>query len=260
MTHLKTTLLCGVIACAPIGATAQDDVQPGRWSEAFAPESERADAPPNDDVQPGRWSEAFAPDAQGVDDPLTDEIPVGTWSELFPASPGQLEIARNETTQFATTDMGSSLAALKARQLAYAENQAAEQAANPAPSRSNHANLQDYAVAVAQEHGIPSALFLRLVNQESRWRVDALSTAGAIGLTQLMPSTAASLGVDPADPVQNLEGGARYLAMQFARFGTWELALAAYNAGPGAVERHGGIPPYAETQNYVALVLPDPSI
>ena len=70
-----------------------------------------------------------------------------------------------------------------------------------------------------------------------------------------MPATARMLGVDRRDPAQNLEGGARYLAQQYARFGSWPLALAAYNAGPAAVERHGGIPPYRETRGYVTAIL-----
>jgi soluble lytic murein transglycosylase-like protein len=106
----------------------------------------------------------------------------------------------------------------------------------------------------ARQHGVPEDLFLRLVQQESGWNTGAVSSKGALGLAQLMPGTAQLLGVDPMDPAQNLEGGARYLRMQFNAFGTWPLALAAYNAGPGAVEDHGGIPPFAETQNYVQVI------
>lgn len=108
--------------------------------------------------------------------------------------------------------------------------------------------------AAARRHGVPEDLFLRLVQQESGWNAGALSHKGAIGLAQLMPDTARLLGVDPRDPTQNLEGGARYLAAQFRTFGTWPLALAAYNAGPLAVQRHEGIPPYAETINYVRVI------
>lgn len=107
----------------------------------------------------------------------------------------------------------------------------------------------------ARRHGIPEDLFARLVQQESGWNPGALSHKGAIGLAQLMPGTAALLGVDPRDPAQNLDGGARYLKRQYDRFGSWRLALAAYNAGPEAVQRHGDVPPYAETTGYVAAIL-----
>jgi soluble lytic murein transglycosylase-like protein len=108
--------------------------------------------------------------------------------------------------------------------------------------------------SAAERHGIPVDLFLRLVQQESGWNPRALSHKGAIGLAQLMPATAALLRVDPEDPAQNLDGGARYLKMQYRTFGTWQLALAAYNAGPGAVQKYGGVPPYAETRHYVRVI------
>ena len=111
------------------------------------------------------------------------------------------------------------------------------------------------AKAAARKYGVPEDLFLRLVQQESGWNQGAVSAKGAQGLAQLMPGTAARLGVDASDPQQNLEGGARYLAMMYSRFGSWRLALAAYNAGPQAVEKYGGIPPYEETKGYVAAIL-----
>lgn len=113
----------------------------------------------------------------------------------------------------------------------------------------------EVAKAAARKHGVPEDLFLRLVQQESGWNPVAVSSKGATGLAQLMPETAEHLGVDIADSEENLDGGARYLRMMFDKFGTWELALAAYNAGPGAVEEHKGIPPYAETENYVKAIL-----
>lgn len=114
---------------------------------------------------------------------------------------------------------------------------------------------QDIARAAARKHGVPEDLFLRLVRTESGFRPTAVSSKGAIGLAQLMPFTARQLGVNPHDPHQNLEGGARYLSQQYRRFGDWRLALAAYNAGPEAVERYRGVPPYEETQNYVRAIL-----
>lgn len=111
-----------------------------------------------------------------------------------------------------------------------------------------------HAQAAARKHGIPENLFLRLVQQESGWNPSARSHKGAMGLAQLMPGTAAKLGVNPRDPIQNLEGGARYLRMMYNQFGDWRLALAAYNAGPGAVAKYRGIPPYRETRNYVRII------
>lgn len=116
---------------------------------------------------------------------------------------------------------------------------------------------RELADKAARRHGIPRDLFRRLVNQESRWNTRALSPKGAYGLTQLMPGTARQLGVDRMDPAQNLEGGARYLALQYRRFGSWKLALGAYNAGPRRVEKYQGLPPFKETQNYVRIILRD---
>ena len=104
--------------------------------------------------------------------------------------------------------------------------------------------------------GIDPRLLAAVAWSESGFNPSARSHAGALGLMQIMPRTAAGLRVDPMDPSQALRGGARYLAQQLRTFGGREdLALAAYNAGPGAVRKHGGIPPYAETQAYVKTVL-----
>lgn len=98
-------------------------------------------------------------------------------------------------------------------------------------------------------------LFRANIEIESAYRQSAVSSVGAIGLGQLMPATARDLGVDPRDPLQNLDGSSRYLAMMLELFGDPHLALAAYNAGPDAVRRYNGIPPYRETQNHVARVM-----
>ena len=110
--------------------------------------------------------------------------------------------------------------------------------------------------AAAQANGLDPALLAGLIKQESGFNPTAGSPAGARGLAQLMPGTAAGLGVtNVLDPVQSINGGAKYLKQQLDAFGGDVVkALAAYNAGPGAVKRFGGVPPYAETQNYVKAV------
>jgi soluble lytic murein transglycosylase-like protein len=109
----------------------------------------------------------------------------------------------------------------------------------------------------AARYGVDPAVLHGLIQEESGFDPNAESSAGAAGLTQLMPGTAASMGVaNPLNPAESIEGGARYLSQLMAQFGgNTEDALAAYNAGPGAVQQYGGIPPYAETQSYVSKVL-----
>jgi len=114
----------------------------------------------------------------------------------------------------------------------------------------------DAVAAAAARHGLDPKLLHALVLTESAYRPNARSPVGAGGLTQLMPATALELGVkDRFDPLENLMGGADYLARQILRFGDLRLALAAYNAGPARVERLGRVPDIAETRNYVATVV-----
>jgi Transglycosylase SLT domain len=118
-------------------------------------------------------------------------------------------------------------------------------------------DLRAFAAAAARRHGLDPELVMAVVSVESGFRPEAVSPKGARGLMQLMPRTAESLGVENAfDPAQNLEGGARHLGQLLTLYGgDLAKALAAYNAGEGAVDRHGGVPPYRETRAYVKKVL-----
>jgi soluble lytic murein transglycosylase-like protein len=118
-------------------------------------------------------------------------------------------------------------------------------------------DLRELATAAARRHGLDPGLVLAVVSVESAFRPEAVSRKGAQGLMQLMPATAASLGVkDVFDPVENLDGGSRHLGSLLTLYGgDLVSALAAYNAGAGAVARHGGVPPYRETRAYVKKVL-----
>jgi len=108
---------------------------------------------------------------------------------------------------------------------------------------------------IAQQYGIDPDLFVRMIDRESAFDPTAVSPKGAIGLGQLMPGTAGDLKVDPNDPLQNLDGAARYFKQQLDAFGNPMLALAAYNAGPSNVRKYGGIPPFKETQNYIQDIM-----
>jgi hypothetical protein len=128
-------------------------------------------------------------------------------------------------------------------------------AAQEAPVTGSGGDFNDYIREQAKRYGIPENLAFSVITQESGGKQSAVSPKGATGIMQLMPGTAKELGVDMNDPYQNIEGGMRYLSQQKERFGTWPLALAAYNAGPNAVEKYGGIPPFEETELYVPTIL-----
>lgn len=176
-----------------------------------------------------------------------------------PARADVLEIGVNGDSRWITSAQPPQPAAIAAplaevpAQIAVPDHVVAEPSAHAA------AIPAAYSAKVAElaaRYDLSPALIEALVWQESRWRANAVSPAGARGLAQLMPGTARELGVNPDDPFANLEGGARYLREQLDRFdGDIEKALAAYNAGPGRVAAAGGIPRIRETQTYVSSVM-----
>lgn len=134
-------------------------------------------------------------------------------------------------------------------------------APDPPPAIARPQTPADIAVEVAKKYNLPESFVASVMKAESAFHPDAVSPKGAIGLMQLMPGTAHELGVDPHDPLQNADGGAQYLRQLLARYENDPdqvlLALAAYNAGPAAVEHWHGVPPYRETREYILRVLKD---
>ncbi len=120
----------------------------------------------------------------------------------------------------------------------------------------NAKTIEKKVIYYAKKYGLPVRIFKELVRAESNFNPKAVSRKGAMGLCQLMPETAKRLGVkDPFDVDENLDAGARLLKELYRKYRNWKLALAAYNAGEGAVEKYGGVPPYAETKSYVRRIL-----
>lgn len=126
---------------------------------------------------------------------------------------------------------------------------------NPGLGRNEAGQIAEAIVDSAQRHEVDPFLVAALIAQESKFRPRVVSPGGAVGLGQILPATARGLGVDPYHPAQNVEGCVKYLRAQLNRWnGRTDLALASYNAGPGAVQRFGGVPPYRVTRNYVSKI------
>jgi soluble lytic murein transglycosylase-like protein len=184
---------------------------------------------------------------------------------------GATAVASVPATQASSTDFASALqAATTADASAAAGSPAVAGLSSPAsatgvaysgaqgvPASGESGEYESLIEQAAARNGLDPAVLHGLIQQESGFDPAATSSAGASGLTQLMPGTASSLGVaNPLDPAESIEGGARYLGQMMSKFaGNTADALAAYNAGPGAVQEYGGVPPYSETESYVSKVL-----
>lgn len=165
--------------------------------------------------------------------------------------------ASYSSTQPAAGDFAAALQAATSASSASSSDAAYQPTVDASTEGANSSEYEALIEQAAQRNGLDPAVLHGLIEQESGFDPSATSSAGASGLTQLMPGTASSLGVaNPLDAAESIEGGARYLGELTSQFGgnTTE-ALAAYNAGPGAVQQYGGVPPYAETQSYVSKVL-----
>jgi soluble lytic murein transglycosylase-like protein len=177
------------------------------------------------------------------------------------AAGGQLpSTSTSAPTQASPTGFASALQAATTADLASASGSyggAAQSALSTAAGGEAGGQYESLVDQAAERNGLDPAVLHGLIQQESGFDSSATSSAGASGLTQLMPGTASSLGVaNPTNPSESIEGGARYLGQLMSKFGgNTEDALAAYNAGPGAVQEYGGVPPYSETQSYVSKVL-----
>ncbi len=165
--------------------------------------------------------------------------------------------AATSASSTGASDFASALQAATSSDAASASTAGSELTGTAGAGTSGESEYESLIDQAASRNGLDPAILHGLIEQESGFNASATSSAGAAGLTQLMPGTASSLGVaNPLDPAESIEGGARYLGQLMGQFGgNAEDALAAYNAGPGAVQQYGGVPPYSETQSYVSKVL-----
>ena len=201
---------------------------------------------PMDTIYP--QNRASSNDPNSFENILKSSIPTTEFGNLLLGSQGMkvnASLLKNQQTQTLTNAI---------HELSSANNNISELNSGSINSK---AQILDMVTMISDKYGVDDRLVKALIRQESGFNPNAKSKAGAMGLMQLMPATAKSLGVQNAfNPVQNVDGGVRYLKSMLERYnGNIILALAAYNAGPGAVDKYSGVPPYQETQNYVKNIL-----
>lgn len=201
---------------------------------------------PMDAIYP--QNRAVNDDPDSFESILKSSIPTTEFGNLLLGSQGMkvnASLLKNQQTQTLTNAI---------QELSSANNNISELNSGSINSK---AQILDMVTMISDKYGVDDRLVKALIRQESGFNPNAKSKAGAMGLMQLMPATAKSLGVQNAfNPVQNVDGGVRYLKSMLERYnGNIILALAAYNAGPGAVDKYSGVPPYQETQNYVKNIL-----
>lgn len=201
---------------------------------------------PMDTIYP--QNRASSNDPNSFENILKSSIPTTEFGNLLLGSQGMkvnASLLKNQQTQTLTNAI---------QELSSANNNISELNSGSINSK---AQILDMVTMISDKYGVDDRLVKALIRQESGFNPNAKSKAGAMGLMQLMPATAKSLGVQNAfNPVQNVDGGVRYLKSMLERYnGNIILALAAYNAGPGAVDKYSGVPPYQETQNYVKNIL-----
>jgi hypothetical protein len=240
---------------------------PGEWFKT-APVFEGGTAPvaPEDPGFSGEDVDAFVESAQAR--AIRRGNAAATAQQVMTA-PGQYYVAGRENfgstpevslagmSGFGSSAMGFAEGGVAGLFQQYAQGGAVSAITEEALAAMRNKVINDYGfdpVDIALEEGVDPDLYLRVMYTENRGRQGPVSSAGAIGLMQLMPATAEELGVDPNNPLENARGGARYLRQQLNEFQSVPLALAAYNAGPGRVRRYGGVPPIEETRNYVAQI------
>lgn len=201
---------------------------------------------PMDTIYP--QNRASSNDPNSFENILKSSIPTTEFGNLLLGSQGMkvnASLLKNQQTQTLTNAI---------QELSSANNNISELNSGSINSK---AQILDMVTMISDKYGVDDRLVKALIRQESGFNPNAKSKAGAMGLMQLMPATAKSLGVQNAfNPVQNVDGGVRYLKSMLEKYnGNIILALAAYNAGPGAVDKYAGVPPYEETQNYVKNIL-----